>query len=216
MASTQGSSGSLPPTIPSLSDRCMPRVGMRNCGLPDNPYTQCLKKEAGIWERIASDPVFSVMKLPARYRLLELPPFYAMPTDATRLNQTGAIGPFSTLTAGIYEPIVSYLVPPGFDGVINSFMCKFALQTGPGLQDGSGMIQWVVQINNYLQLNYTDITMQQGDVTTLGPMPFGGGIRIKSNDLIQMFAIISPAGAAFLDPAGLIIGALQGWIYAAR
>jgi hypothetical protein len=191
-------------------------VGLPNCGSPDNAVTQCIKKEAMVWGAITRNPLFSVLKLPSRYRLLDVPPFDAQPVDSTRLNVQGSIGPLGSLAAGAYTPVVSYLVPSGYDGVINSTFNKFVPSTGPGLQDGSGMIQWVIQINNYLQFNYTDITMQMGETSTLGPMPYGGGIRIKTNDFIQMFALVNTAGLAFLDPAGLIIGALQGWVYAGR
>ena len=206
----------LPPTIPSVSDRCAPTVGLPNCGLSDNPRTECIKAEAQVWGAIIRSPIFSILALPPRYRLLEVPPFDAQPIDATRLNQQGVVGPLSSLTAGTYYSVVSYLVPPGFDGVINSTMNKFvpATAAGVGLQDGSGQIQWVLQINNYLQINYTNITMQMGDTSTLGPMPYGGGIRIKPNDTITLLAVVNSAGKAGLDAGGLIIGALQGWIYA--
>lgn len=204
---------SLPSTIPTLA-----RCGYVNtgCAQSDNVMAQCLKDETALWAKIAFNPIFATLKLPARYRTLLVPPFDAQPVDATRLNIQGVVGPLSTLVANTYNTVVQYLVPAGYDGVINSTFNKFTPQAGPGLQDGSGMVTWAVAINNYLQLNYTNITMQMGGTVTLGPMPYGGGIRIKANDLITMYAMVTAAGIAYLDPAGLILGALQGWVFSSR
>jgi hypothetical protein len=169
-----------------------------------------------LWVAISRNPLFAVIRRPPRYRLIEVPPFDAQPVDATRLNVQGTTGTISTLTAGVYNLVTSYLVPNGFDGVINNVFNKFSSLTGPQLQDGSGWIRWAIQINNYLAFNYTNILMQQGDTANLGPIHHGGGIRIKPNDLIQMFAVVNAAGIATLDPNGLIIGALQGWVYASQ
>lgn len=205
---------SLPPTIPSLSDRCGHSVRLPNCGLPDNLSTSAIKAEVELWSRIAFNPTFALLKLPARYRALDSTPFDVQPYDATRLNVQGTSGTIASLGAGVYNPIVTYTVPVGFDGVINNTMNKFAVQLGPGLQDGSGMITWAIQINNYLAINYTQIIMQMGDTANLGPVAHDGGIRIKANDTVTMYALVNAAGLAFLDPNGLILGALQGWVYA--
>jgi hypothetical protein len=177
--------------------------------------TQCLQDEAQVWAGIAFNPTFPLLRIPARYRVTNLTPFAKMPQDAIRLNQVGSLA-ISTLTEGRYNPILSYLVPPGYDGVINSTYNKFSIQAGPGLQDGSGMITWQLAINNYLQINYSNITMQMGDQSTLGQVAHDGGIRIQQNDLITFYAIVTAAGLAFLDPNGLINAGIQGWIYANR
>lgn len=205
----------LPPNVPTQFARCAPSVQIQTCGAPNNVMTQCLRAEAALWARIAFDPVFPLLRIPSRYRVINVTPFAKMPQDAIRLNQLGSL-PISTITAGRYNPILQYLVPPGYDGVINSTMNKFAIQGGPGLQDGSGMITWLLAINNYLQINYSNITMQMGDQSTLGQVAHDGGIRIQQNDLITFYAIVSTAGAAFLDPAGLINAGIQGWIYPNR
>lgn len=208
----------LPPTIPSLSDRCVSMVRLPNCGLPDNSAAQAIKLEVDLWARIAFNPTFALLKLPARYRALNSHPFDEMPFDAARLNVQGTSGTIATLASGVYNPIVTFTCPVGYDGVINNTMNKFAPQpgVGPGLQDGSGMITWAIAINNYLAFNYTNLTMQMGDNAELGPVAHSGGIRIKANDTVTMYALVTAAGLAFLDPNGLILGALQGWVYSNR
>lgn len=211
-------SSSLPYTVPSTAtNRCAPSVQLQQCTQPDNAMTMCLKAEQQLWSQIAYNPTFPLLRVAARYRALNNPPFVQMPQDGQRLN-VGPITPtiLGNITAGVYNPLCSYLVPPGFDGVINSTLNKFVPQTGPPLQDGSGMITWVLQINNYLAISFNNVTIQLGSNGSMGQIAEGGGIAIKANDLITFYAIVSTAGAAFLDPAGIILGAFQGWIYPNR
>lgn len=208
---------SLPPTIPSSASQCVSGVPLRTCTQPNNFLADCLSAEVDLWGRIAFDPAFPLLKVPTRYRALPNHPFDVMPVDAIRVNALPTTPTIlSNMTAGRLTPIVSYLVPPGFDGVINSTLNKFVPQTAPALQDGSGMLTWLLQINNYLAIGYDRITLQMGDTPTLGPIAHDGGIRIKANDLIQFYAILSTAGAAFLDPNGIVLAAFQGWIYPNR
>lgn len=216
--------GSMPSTIPTLSTRCTPGVQMKVCTEPNNILTQCLHAEGELWSQIAFNPTFPLLRIPSRYRILPSHPFDVMPSDAIRLNalpSTSTPTPIppvtiSAMAIGNYTPLVSYLVPAGFDGVINTTVNKFVIQNGPGLQDGSGMLTWVMQINNYLAIDYNNITIQMGDTPTLGPVAHDGGIRIRANDLITFYALLNAAGAAFLDPNGIVLAAFQGWIYPNR
>ena len=207
----------LPLTIPTQQDRCTPSVTLRSCVQHDNYMTQCLKREADVWDTISGNPAFSSLRLPARYRLLAQPPFNAMPSDAQRLNESATIPMSSITVAGRYYTVLSYLVPAGMDGVINVTVNRFvASQTGPDFQDGSGQLTWALGINNYLALDYTNIGITMGGAAVLGPVAHDGGIRIKANDTISFYVKASTAGIGFLDPNGLILCAIQGWRYAAR
>ena len=209
--------GRLPNTIPTQNDRCTPSVTLKSCTGPDNIATACLKREAEVWAGISGSPTFSLLKLPARYRLLNAPPFDVMPVDALRLNQNGNLGMSALSVAGRYYTVLSYLVPPGMDGVINVTLNKFVpSQTGPDFQDGSGQLTWALGVNNYLALNYTNIGIQMGGSAVLGPVSHDGGIRIRANDAIRFYVKASAAGIGFLDPNGIIVCAIQGWLYPAR
>jgi len=181
---------------------------------------QCLWKEVALWEKISSNPAFALLSLAPRYRYATQSPFAKMPQDGTRLNEIGSVpmADLTAATAGVYVLAHSYLVPPGSDGVINNTLNKFVPQPGGGqaFQDGSGQLTWVLGINNYLAYGYTNITTQMGDVGQLGPTATGGGIRIKSNDLIQFYVAASANGIATLDPNGIVVCAFQGWLYANR
>lgn len=207
----------IPYSIPTQGGRCEPTAIPRTCSEPDNLATQCLKGEAWTWAQIALNPLFALLKVPARYRLASESPFNTMPQDGIRLNAIPT-SPLllSSFIANRFTPIVSYTVPPGFDGVINSVFTKFVPQNGPGLQDGSGMITWLVQINNYLAVGYESLTLQFGNNSSIGPTAHGGGIRIKANDQVTVYAIVTVAGLGFLDPNGIVLAALQGWTYANR
>jgi hypothetical protein len=169
-------------------------------------------------ERIVFDPAFPLLKVAERYRLLADSPFDEMPIDAIRLNIVNLTPTLlSTLAVGILVPIVNYIVPSGYDGVLNSLYTRFTpTAAGTALQDGSGQLVWHIIINNHLALGYNNITIQQGDSGSLGAVTHGGGIRIKANDNITIAVVVNAAGIATLDPNGIILGAMQGWIYPNR
>jgi hypothetical protein len=207
---------SLPSTIPTQNDRCTPSVTLRSCVQGDNPMTRCLKRENAVWNAISTNPAFALMKLPARYQTL-LSPFDVMPYDALRLNQSGSFPISGATVANRYYTVFSYLVPAGMNGVINVTVNKFVpSQTGPDFQDGSGQLTWALGINNYLALNYTNIGITMGSNAVLGPVAHDGGIRIQANDTISFYIKASAGGLAYLDPAGIILCAIQGWLYSAR
>lgn len=212
----------LPATIPTQftqGGRCSPSVSITQCNAPDNPMTQCLTAEERLWKQITSNPGFQLRKYPARYWQLKSLPFDEMPPDALRLNAPNAPGlPFSSVTtAGNYYLVFAYQVPAGYDGVINVTVNKFVPQTGPSYQDGSGQLTWALGINNTLAVNYTQIHLSLGSTESLGPVTKGGGIRVKANDLIQYFVSASaPAIAGGLDPSGIVVCAIQGWLYPSR
>lgn len=220
----------LPAAIPNSSNpgwRCAPSVQLVQCNAPDNLLTSCIKVEADLLQRIVTNPMFLLGKLPARYWQLQNLPYDEMPPDALRLNAAGGL-PFSTIaTAGAYYNVPlglvgspgypGFLVPAGYDGIINVTMNKFVMKTGPSFQDGSGYLIWALGINNRLAVNYTGIAITQGDVGGLGPVAKGGGIRIKANDLIQWYVSASSAAiSGGLDASGIVVCAVQGWLYPNR
>ena len=211
-------STNLPSAIPTQFTGCTPfqSANPTKCMEQPNAATQCLAKEMGVWQKISSSPVFSTLQLPARYRLLSSPPFDTMPMDALRLNITGGVPISSMTTANRYYQVIQYLMPLGFDGVINNTLNKFVPQTGPDFQDGSGQLTWLIAINNYLVLDYSNINITQGSQAQLGPVTRGGGIRLRANDLVTMYVSPSAAGLSTLDPQGIVIGAFQGWRYSNR
>lgn len=207
----------LPSTIPSLNTRCQPSVQLQQCVEPDNAMTQCLRTEAALWGSIALNPTFPLLRIPARYRANANPPFAQMPLDAIRLNvQPTAPLLISAMVPDIFNLVTQYTVPAGMDGVINSLLTRFVPQLGSPLQDGSGMLAWTVQINNYLAYGYANMTVQMGDNATLGVVAHDGGIRISANDLVSVYALVTTAGQGFLDPNGIVLGSFQGWLYPNR
>jgi hypothetical protein len=220
----------LPAAIPNSSTpggRCAPSVQLVQCNAPDNYLTQCVKAEADMLQRIITNPMFQLGKLPARYWQLQNLPYDEMPPDALRLNAAGGLPFTSVASAGDYYNVPlsltgspgypGFLVPAGYDGIINVTMNKFVPKSGTAFQDGSGYLTWALGINNRLAVNYTGITITQGDVGGLGPVTKGGGIRIKANDLIQWYVSASSAAiSGGLDVSGIVVCAIQGWLYPNR
>jgi len=215
----------LPPTVPTQFTQgtqgfCPPSVNLTNCNQPDNPYTQCLKAETNLFQRIAQDPMFQMRKFPSRYWQLKNLPFDEMPPDALRLNAPTS-APYglpiaSVAVAGEYYTVMQYLVPAGYDGVINVTYNRFVPSAGgSGWQDGSGQLVWALGINNALAVNYTNIGISMGSAAVLGPVTKGGGIRVKANDLIQ-WLVSAPTGTGGLDAGGILVAGIQGWLYPNR
>ena len=167
----------LPPNIPTQftqqgGGRCAPSVQLTQCNAPDNVFTQCIKADSALFQQITSNPMFALKKFPSRYWQLNNLPFNEMPPDALRLNAAGGLPLSSIVTAGDYYNVPlsqstnsagypGYLVPAGYDGVINVTMNKFsATATGPDFQDASGALQWALGINNRLVVNYTNINIE--------------------------------------------------------
>jgi hypothetical protein len=99
--------------------------------------------------------------------------------------------------------VVSFVVPDGQDGVINSFSWNF---TGGGFVQGSGDIVVQVQRNGAPVRNFENILVEKG---TIGiPRPISP-IRIFSKQVISI--VVTHAANGLLN--GFVVGSLVGYFY---
>ena len=107
---------------------------------------------------------------------------------------------------GISGTIVSFLVPDGWDGVVNAFSWNF---TGAGFNEGSGDL--VVQIlrNDAAVRNYDNITVSKGTIPIPRPI---SAIRIYSKQLVSI-RITNVTGGLL---TGNVVGSLVGYIYPSK
>ena len=105
---------------------------------------------------------------------------------------------------GSSDTVVSFLVPDGWDGVVNAFSWNF---TGAGFNEGSGDL--VVQIlrNDAAVRNYDNITVSKGTIPIPRPI---SPIRIYSKQTVSI-KISNVAGGLILT--GNVVGSLVGYIY---
>ncbi len=138
-----------------------------------------------------------------------LPPWIYPPTNWENIDQINyallpAIG--STVT------IISYVVPPGRNGIINKVACNFV---GGGWVEGSGDILWRILVDGTPPpgaTSYDAILASLGSPAS----PTGiSGFRIFENQVVTAVAFNNPAGASGgVVVAGQRVGArFVGWNY---
>lgn len=168
---------------------------------PENVYDACLLNAATRFE--AALPLEQCC-VPA--------PWQEMPATGQRFQRRQSLV-LNTLVAGADTAVLSWRVPPGWDGVIITVTNVFAATPGGnGLIEGSGWLSWRLQNNYRYFRDLGNIQISLGSLRN----PFeldGAGYRVATNDLITYFVNVNAAGIANLDPNGRVICAITGWIY---
>jgi hypothetical protein len=139
----------------------------------------------------------------------DLPPWIYQPTNWENVDQLNyALVPAIGSTA----TIISYVVPPGRNGVINKVACNFV---GGGWVEGSGDLIWRVLVDGTPPpgaTSYDAILASLGSPSS----PTGiAGFRFFENQVITLVAFNNPAGASGgVIVAGQRVGArFLGWNY---
>lgn len=139
----------------------------------------------------------------------DLPPWIYPPTNWENIDQINyALVP----AIGTQVTIITYVVPPGRNGVINKIACNFV---GGGWTEGSGDILWRVLVDGTPPpgaTSYNAILASLGSPAS----PTGvAGFRIFENQVLTLVAYNNPLGA----DGGVIVagqrvgGRFLGWNY---
>jgi len=139
----------------------------------------------------------------------DLPPWIYQPTNWENIDQLN----YALLPAiGSQVTIISYVVPPGRNGVINKVACNFV---GGGWVEGSGDVLWRILVDGTPPpgaTSYDSILASLGSPAS----PTGiGGFRIFENQVLTLVAFNNPAGAdGGVIVSGQRVGArFCGWNY---
>ena len=139
----------------------------------------------------------------------DLPPWIYQPTNWENIDQINyALVP----AIGSSATIITYVVPPGRNGVINKIACNFV---GGGWTEGSGDILWRVLVDGTPPpgaTSYNAILASLGSPAS----PTGvAGFRIFENQVLTLVAFNNPLGASGgVVVAGQRVGArFAGWNY---
>ena len=165
----------------------------------------------------AVDPVEALTEMdegtyqgpPAGSNRPDLPPWIYQPTNWENVDQINyallpAIG--STVT------IVTYVVPPGRNGIINKVACNFV---GGGWIEGSADVVWRILVDGTPPpgaTSYDNIIASLGSPAS----PTGiAGFRFFENQVVTVVAFNNPGGASGgVVVSGQRVGArLVGWNY---
>ena len=192
-----------PPTIP------LPGHGFPMChGQPANHWDACLRQDVVIWHTIqCCGGITGVCRRAESVQYADdEPPWIKMPQQGRRFQEIAST-PLATFVLNTDLAVLTFEVPVGFDGVITSNANRFV---GAGFAEGSGDIEWRVQLSRRYAPDYGLVLTSLGDLTS--PVSFsGGGIRVYSHQVIRYIARIT--NFALLDPNGRILCALSGWFY---
>lgn len=177
-------------------------------GLAPNHWDQCLIQDTAIWHTIQC--CGGITGLCRRAESIQYsednPPWIKMPVQGRRFQEIATVA-LANFVLNTDLAVLTFQVPFGFDGVITGNTNRFL---GPGFVEGSGDIEWRVQLSRRYAPDYGLILTSLGDLTS--PVAFsGGGIRIYSHQTIRYIARIT--NFALLDPLGRVLCALYGWFY---
>lgn len=133
---------------------------------------------------------------------LDAPPG-ALPYDFGGSVALGAVGSsvIVPMTAG--QTTYSFVVPSGYDGVINAWSWNF---TGGGFVDGSGDLQAQIYRNGAVIRGFDNVTVQKGTIGIPRQVP---PIRVFSGDVISLQVNHLANGLL----AGNIVGSFVGYFY---
>jgi hypothetical protein len=177
-------------------------------GLAPNHFDACLKQDTAIWYTIAClGGITGLCKRAESVKYTDNePPWIKMPQQGVRFQEINSV-PLANFVLNVDLPVLTFQVPIGYDGVIIGNTNRFI---GVGFAEGSGDIEWRIQLSRRYAPDYGLVLTSLGDLTA--PTPFsGGGIRIYSHQTIRYLARIT--NAATLDPNGRVLCALYGWRY---
>jgi hypothetical protein len=171
---------------------------------PPTFFNQCIDNNNDTWERI--NQCGGLMAI-CGGRKYDAPPWVKMPVQGKRFSYINSI-PLPVSGYGTDQLVLSFLVPLGWDGVINYVVQNY---TGQGFQEGSGDLTWRLQLNERYVKNLGSTTTQIGTLTS-GPISPNTSIVVLSNQLVQYWVNVAASAAADLN-GGRIIASCWGWFW---
>ena len=168
-------------------------------------------REAALWNYVAAHGgIHSACYIPELGApIWSQPPWQVMPSQGLIIQKMFALPVGSIPFTGTDTVLGTYVVPSGWDGAINRFICTY---NGTGFDDFSGDIVWRLLINKRYAKNLGNVTNTYGDFQNAFIVP-GDSIRVISNQTLTLIANI-PAGSPVLG--GTVQAGIFGYIYPRR
>lgn len=178
-----------------------PQPGVRE----NNYYDQCLAADLADY-----DSALDCGEIPklGGYSL----PWITMPLAGRRFREIGSFAVAGAVYDGVtISNVLSFLVPVGYDGVIDTVICGIA---GPntGFIEGSGQITWRLAANQRYLRDVGNLQFSLGSLITPVPDP-NSGLRIYSGNNITFGVTFSVAASGVINPASTIVCSCMGWVY---
>jgi hypothetical protein len=171
---------------------------------PHNVWNGCLDLETGVWLQIQMRGGLRMLCPAKRY---PEPPWVKMPLQGKRFSEIKSIA--LPANDGLDHVVGSFIVPTGYDGVIQSVVFQY---TGQGFNEGSGDLTFRIQKNQYYVKDYGAVTTQIASMTQPYNGVTTGQILILSCQLVQLIVNRSVASGGNINGGRVIMSAF-GWYY---
>lgn len=132
-------------------------------------------------------------------------PWVNEPMGSVPFDEQGVVTLGAAPSPGVDEPVVTVVVPQGFDGVIRYISNN---TTDPAFVDGSGDLVWKILINGRPARNFGNILVRKG---TMAQGRIISPIRVFSGDVIT-YTVQFAAGTV----TGQVVCSLNGYFYPSR
>ena len=141
------------------------------------------------------------------YEYAGSPPWRDMPANGERFQRRG-VAPLPA-AENVEVNVITYTVPAGWEGVLLTVTNVF---NSVGFLEGSGDLIWRVKFDWqwFKDLDAVQISLGRLD----NPYALeGGGYRLFENQTLTYNFLVGTGGLANLDPKGMVICAMSGWLY---
>lgn len=140
----------------------------------------------------------------ARQKNLALEPFNTPPEGNVPMNEIGSVA--GQGTAGTSPIIMSFLVPDGWDGLLQWIITQY---TGTNLINNRGSLIWALRVNGLYIKGYHNIKSQF--TGTSNGLSISPGVIVKSSQLVEIICTVDPT---FTPEGGSeILGGVSGFFY---
>jgi hypothetical protein len=191
-------------------DNCMRRIP------PLNSYDHCLSRELCAWEELIGTEGLNKICCPVGRRKYPTRPWVQMPAEGRQFKPVGISQPlinYAPFNSATSIPVLTVLVPLGYDGVITDYVCEVSAAGATGFVEGSGTVTWRLSADGRYLRDVGNIQVTMGSLIQPSPVP-RGGLRVWSHNLIQFSVALETGMEAVLNPAAVVICSINGWFYA--
>jgi hypothetical protein len=176
-----------------------------------NGFDMAIAQDARRWAWIkANGGLKSCCRIPEMGEpIWDDPPWMVMPSQGEKFEEMFSVLT-NSITPGVDTVLGQFVVPNGYDGALNRFVCS---TTANGFLDFQGQVAWRVKVNNRFARNLGNVQNTFGSFSAAFAVPGSDNIRLVSQQTIQLIVNVA-SGSGISD--GVIAAGAFGWFYPRR
>lgn len=189
------------------------RPAIRTPRLPPLPniWDGVLAQELVLWRDTMVDLRAVPCALPHFYPPDRLP-WITMPKEGRAFRPVGTLAVSSVPFTGVDTPVLTTMVPVGYDGIIVEVVCELSAPTPPGtgFLEGSGDVVWRLSADGRFLRDYGNITTTSGSLRVPSAV-LRRGVRIYERNVLKFTVAIQPG--APINTNAMVIVSIIGWFW---